>query len=180
MVWDSRASPSSEVRTSSGVPDRVCDSVSNEAASWPVSIWSTVVDSPANDPGVGVELLLPARHQGHVLRAQHGLDLDGRLAAVADEGVLDPELDGDRAVLQLEALDLADLHPGDPHRVVGLEARGLGELRAVDRAATDDRQRRGVERQQHEHDDHAEADPADDRGVAVPEGLGLPGHQLHP
>ena len=73
--------------------------------------------------------------------AQHGLDLDRGLGAVADEGVLHPELDGDRAVLQREALDLADLDPGDAHRVVGLQAGGLGELRLVDRAAADQRQR---------------------------------------
>ena len=89
---------------------------------------------------VGVELAGAARHQGHVLGAEHGLDLDGRLGAVPHEGVLDADLDQDGAVLEREALDLADLHAGDAHRVVGLEAGRLGELRLVDGAAADQRQ----------------------------------------
>jgi hypothetical protein len=99
-----------------------------------------------------------AGHQGEVLGAQHGLDLDGGLGPVADERVGHAELDGDRAVLERQALDLADLHARDPHRVVGLQAGRLGELRLVDGAAADQRQRLRVEREEHQRGDHGEAD----------------------
>ena len=145
--------PASEVRTSSGVSAKVSDSTSKELASCAVSIsldrrrqvgerLDHVVrrrGAVERDRLVGVELGAAARHERQVLRAQHRLDLDGRLGPVADEGVLDPELDGDRAVLQREALDLADLDAGDADRVVGLQAGRLGELRPVDGAAADQR-----------------------------------------
>ena len=47
MVSDSRASPSSEVRTSSGVSANVSASTSKELASWAVSISSIVEDRSA-------------------------------------------------------------------------------------------------------------------------------------
>src|SRR5690242_21046282 len=52
----------------------------------------------------------------------------------------------------------SDLHARHPDRVVGLQARGLGELRLVDRSATDEGQRLGVEGEELQHGDHGEAD----------------------
>jgi hypothetical protein len=131
------------------------------------------------DPVVGVELLAAPGDQREVLGTQHGLDADRGLRAVAHEGVLDAEVDGDRAVLQAQVLDLTDLDAGDADRVVRAQARRLGELGRVHGAAPDERQRLRVERQQDERRDHTQADRADDDRVPVAEGLGMAGHQ-HP
>jgi hypothetical protein len=48
MVSDSRARPSSEVRTSSGVSEKVSASTSKDWAIWAVSMSSMVEDRSAN------------------------------------------------------------------------------------------------------------------------------------
>ena len=104
----------------------------------------------------GSSSVSPARDQREVLRAQHGLDLDRRLATgrptkaswTRNSTVTAPSSSA-------QALDLADLDAGDAHRVVGLQPGGLGELGLVDGAAADERQGLRVEGQQHQDRDDA-------------------------
>ena len=122
-----------------------------------------------------------ARDEREELRAEHRLDLDRGRGAVADEASLTPELDGAPRRPPARGLDLADLDAGDADRVVGLQAGGLGELRLVDGAAADERQRLRVERAgAPARGSRARLTAPMTTGLRSRNGLGLAGHQLHP
>ncbi len=94
----------------------------------------------------------------------------GAAEPLAEVDVLGEEHLGDDLVaVELDALDLADPHAGDPHLVAGLQPAALGELGVVGVAAADQRQAVGAEGGQQQRRDDGDADRADDDGVAVAE-----------
>ena len=93
-----------------------------------------------------------------------------------DAVVGDPEVDPHVGAVELDAGDVADLHAGDPDVVAVADAAGLGERGAVAVAATDDRQVRGVERQDEEQEDDEDPDDAEAQRVLLLQG---PVHDRH-
>ena len=130
------------------------------------------------DLRVRVELALALGVERDVLLAEDGLHPDRGTGLRAEARVLgDREVDADVAALEVDARHLADLDAGDAHVVVGLDAAGLREGRAVCRPAADDRQAGRVEGQVEQHGDDEQADRADRDRVALSEG---DAHRLAP
>lgn len=84
---------------------------------------------------------VPARGQLQHLGAQDRFGFDRRLGAIAqDDALADGESDPHFGALQAQVRDPAHAHAGNPHRVAGFDAAGLGEVGRVVVGVLDERQ----------------------------------------
>ena len=97
---------------------------------------------------------------------------------------LDPEVDPHVVAVEVDRRDLADLDPGDPHLVAGLEAAGLGERGRVDCAAPSSGSLSMLNASSSRRDHGRPTAPIDDRVALAerdrpPRRWHLAQHQLH-
>ena len=141
MFADSRETPSSAARNSSGVLRvRSASVVSDSRELVGVDLLGGLGEAGERlddvvrragaldrDLRALVQLAGAGRLEREEHRAEQGLHLDRGAGVGAEVGVgLDPEGDLDVVAVELDRLDLADADAGDPDLVVGLEPAGLG------------------------------------------------------